>query len=72
MVGPHRTEGRKPRRRQSYVAMVEGVEHGVPFRTFYKRLDAAERDAMAVHGAVVTDLFTLRRRKFINGKWEDA
>lgn len=68
----HRSEGRKPRLRQSYVAMVEGSERGVPFRTFYKRMLAAEHDAMDVRGSVLTDLTTLRRRTFINGQWREA
>jgi len=65
------SEGRKPRPRAQYVAIVEGEDQGVPFRTFYKRMDAAERDARAT-GAVVIDLSNLSRRRWVNDEWREA
>lgn len=71
-------EGRRVRHRP-FVAMVEGEQRGVPFRTFYKTMPAAERDAIAT-GGTLTDLITLKRRTPIvhsgNGwrqiEWRDA
>lgn len=70
-MSKHASEGRKPRQRCPYVAMVEGEDRGVPFRTFYKRMDAARRDALRTR-ATLTDLFSLRRQRFVNGAWQDA
>lgn len=54
-----------------YVAIVEGEEHGVPFRTFYKRLDIARNDAAKTRGVLI-DLCTLKRTRFVNGKWKEC
>lgn len=67
----HRSEGRKQRPARQYVAMVEGYDHGVPFRTFYKVMSAAERDAIKT-GGVVTDLCNLSRRRWIADEWREA
>lgn len=56
--------------RRPYVAMVEGYEQGVPFRTFYKRMDAARNDAIAT-GGTLTDLADLKHWRWINGKWKE-
>ena len=48
------------------VAIVEGTDRGVPFRVQYKRMDAAERDAMRFHDAVLHDMNTGDRRKYIH------
>lgn len=63
------TEGGKHSPRLPYVAMVEGTDRGVPFRTYYKRMCCALKDAKATNG-VVTDLFNLRRIRHINGDWK--
>lgn len=68
-MGKHRSEGRKPRARAAYVATVEGVEGGVPFRAFYKRLDVAKNDARKT-GGTLTDLRTLARARWVAGGWK--
>lgn len=65
------TEGGKHSPRLPYVAVVEGIDRGVPFRTFYKRLSCALRDAEATNGTV-TDLHNLRRIRHINGNWKEV
>lgn len=67
----HASEGRKPCPRRPYVAMVEGEERGVPFRVFYKRMDAAERDAIRT-GGIVTCLSDLSRRRWVNDDWKEC
>jgi len=67
----HKTEGRKPTKAKPYIAMVEGTDGGVDFCTFYKRMDTAKQDAFKT-GGVVTDLFTLKRSRFVNEEWRDA
>lgn len=61
----------KPRCRQAYVATVEGEERGVPFRVFFKRVDAAEECAIET-GGVLQDLNTLRRVRYVAGEWRKA
>ena len=57
-----RTEGsRRGAKHRPHVAIVEGTQHGVPFRTYYKRMCDAERDAIDTGGTLI-DLCTLRRR----------
>lgn len=51
-----------------YIAMVEGVERGVPFRVYMKRMDKAQYVA-ARTGARVTDLRTLETTQFIAGEF---
>lgn len=65
------TEGGKHSPRLPYVAMVEGTDRGVPFRTYYKRMHLALRDAEATNGTV-TDLRSLRRLRYINGDWKEV
>lgn len=65
------TEGGRHSPRLPYIAMVEGVDRGVPFRTFYKRMSTAERDAEATR-SVLTDLRDLKRYRLINGNWKEA
>lgn len=69
--GKHRAEGRTPRPRLPYIAMVEGYDRGVPFRTFYKRTSAAERDARQTGGELV-DLRDLSRRRWVKGQWRNC
>jgi hypothetical protein len=52
--------------------MVEGTEHGVPFRIFLKRIDCAEAIAQKISGAVVTCLFSLERRRWVHNGWRAA
>lgn len=52
---------RKSKALKPYVAMVEGEQDGVPFRTFYKQMPTAENDCLSV-GGKITDLRTLKRR----------
>lgn len=66
------TEGGKHSPTRSYIAMVEGVERGVPFRVFHKRMCCALKDARAVPGAVVTDLHNLKRIKWVNNQWKEC
>lgn len=66
------SEGGKHNPRTPYVAIVEGVEHGVPFRIFLKRMACAERVAQKVPGAVVMCLFTLKRRRWVGDDWRDC
>jgi hypothetical protein len=49
---------------QRTVAIVEGTDRGVPFRILYKRMDAAERDAMRFNGELL-DLNTGVYRRWI-------
>ena len=65
------TEGGKHSPRLPYIAMVEGLDRGVPFRTYYKRMAIAERDAEATRGTL-TDLRDLKRYRFVNGEWKEA
>lgn len=65
------TEGGKHNPALPYVAMVEGTDHGVPFRTFYKRMRCAQNDA-AKTGGTLTDLVNLKRTQFINGNWRES
>jgi hypothetical protein len=65
------TEGGKHSPRLPYVAMVEGSDHGVPFRTFYKRMSCAEKDAIET-GGILTKLCCLTRQRFINGSWKEC
>lgn len=65
------TEGGKHNPRLPHIAMVEGTDRGVPFRTYYKRMNTAERDAKATKG-VLTDLRDLKRCRFINGNWKEV
>ena len=69
MSRPRCSEGGPRNPRRPYVAMVEGEEHGVPFRVFHKRMDCAEQLAQKVHGAIVTCLFTLESRRWVGGGW---
>lgn len=70
MSDPKRlSEGRKRRARVPYVAFVEGLEYGVPYRVFFKRMDCAEELARKIRGAVVTCLTTLSRRRWVGGEW---
>lgn len=69
MSRPRCSEGGRRNPRRPYVAMVEGIESGVPFRIFHKRMDCAERVAQNIRGAVVTCLFTLNRRRWVNESW---
>ena len=70
-MSKHITEGRRPRPRAAYLAIVEGEERGVPFRTFYKRMGAAERDAIKTGGTVI-DLRNLSRRRWVANEWREA
>lgn len=65
------TEGGKHSPRLPYIAIVEGIDRGVPFRTYYKRMGIAQRDAKATKG-VLTDLRDLKRYRFINDNWKEA
>jgi len=58
-------------KRRPYVATVEGVEHGVPFRTFYKRMDVARNDAIETGGTLI-DLADLKHWRWVNGKWSES
>lgn len=69
MSRPRCSEGGRRNPRRPYVAMVEGEEHGVPFRVFHKRMDCAEELARKIRGAVVTCLTTLSRRRWVGGEW---
>lgn len=66
------SEGGRRNPRRPYVAMVEGTEHGVPFRIFLKRIDCAEAIAQKISGAVVTCLFSLERRRWVHNGWRAA
>lgn len=66
------SEGGKHSPRRPYVAMVEGIEYGVPFRIFMKSMTCAEKAAQKVHGSVVTCLFTLKKRRWVGDEWRDA
>ena len=66
------TEGGKHNPARPYVAMVEGTERGVPFRVFHKRMCCAFKDAQAVPGSVVTDLFNLKRVSWVNNQWKEV
>lgn len=72
MSRPRCSEGGKRNPRRPYVAMVEGYEHGVPFRIFHKRMDCAEQVCQRVRGSIVTCLFTLERRRWVDGRWYPA
>lgn len=65
------TEGGRHSPRLPYVAMVEGIDRGVPFRTYYKRMHLALKDAIATNG-VVTDLHNLKRMRHVNGNWKEV
>jgi hypothetical protein len=71
MSGKRVSEGGKRHKARHYVAMVEGEDRGIVFRTFYKRMDAAQRDAQATR-STLTDLTTLRRTRWVNSEWRDA
>lgn len=62
------SEGGKRQSRRPYVAFVEGVEHGVPYRVFFKRMDCAERLAKNP-GAVLVCLTTLTTKRWVHGCW---
>ncbi len=62
-----KTNGRMKR----YVAVVEGVEYGVPFRVMMKRMDSALNLGKKTNG-IVTDLNTGRRMRHVAGDWHDA
>ena len=65
-----RHEGRKALQYRPYVATVEGLESGVPFRVFFKRLECAEHVAQKT-GGTLQDLFTLARRRWVAGEWRE-
>jgi len=55
------------------VAIVEGVDRGIPFRIMYKRMDAAERDAIRFNGLLL-DMNTRSFRRWIAsiGEWRET
>lgn len=70
MSDPKRlSEGRKRRARVPYVAFVEGLEYGVPYRVFFKRMDCALRLTRDSPGAVCVDLATLLSHRYVGGDW---
>ena len=68
MSGKKIVDGGKRHRYVEFVATVEGEEHGVPFRVFFKRMDRAEEVARSTRG-VLQDLHTLKRVRWVHGEW---
>lgn len=68
----HYSKGSKTHRAyRPPVATVEGEENGVPFRVFMKNMSSAEQLAQRT-GGVLQDLYTLRRKQWVDGQWRDV